>query len=110
VNPIALQKTGRFAEMYMALWLGRLLGDDFVPVQNWISSNRPYLFADLGTANLNDAAGFDFVFLDNRRLLDAPRAEGEIVIPRRVHLEVKGCSGPYDGSFFHVCKRNYQAR
>jgi hypothetical protein len=100
VDPIALQRTGRVAEIFTALWLDRLLGDDFVPAQNWISSNRPYLFADLGRANLNDAAGFDFVFLDNRRLLDAARAEGEIEIPRRVHLEVKGCRGSYDGSFF----------
>jgi hypothetical protein len=100
VNPIELQRTGRFAEIYMALWLEQLLGDEFVPIQNWVSSNRPYLFADLGTANLNDAAGFDFVFLDNRRLLDAPLAAGEIVVPRLMHLEVKGCVGPYNGSFF----------
>jgi hypothetical protein len=100
MNPIIEQRTGRFAEIYMALWLEQLLGDDFVPLQNWVSPNRVSLFADLGKTNLDDAAGFDFVFLDTRRLLDAPLAPGEIVVPRRVHLEVKGCYGSYSGTFF----------
>jgi len=100
MNPIIEQRTGRFAEIYMALWLEQLLGDDFVPLQNWVSPNRVSLFADLGKTNLDDAAGFDFVFLDTRRLLDAPLAPGEIVVPRRVHLEVKGCYGSYSGAFF----------
>jgi hypothetical protein len=105
------QKTvGNVAEFVVFKLLQKTYPGTFT-VTNWVSSARLEYFPEM-SRNLDDAAGYDFVFEDVERKFMSEKFLGLVTATKKkfCYMEVKGCSAAWDGTFHMSANERWQAK
>jgi len=87
------KRVGDCAEHFVHLFLRQEYGAAYNPGEHWISSTRLRVLPTYGTRNIDDSMGYDFVLDDIKQLFSCSENRN-----MRCHIEVKGCSGKWDGT------------
>jgi hypothetical protein len=90
---------GNRAEFFFNTYLKTKFGDSYNELLHWKSpQGRKYYLND--NAGCDDSLGYDFVVEDHLKLFSDKKPKQIQIRCKTCFIEVKGCSGAWDGTFF----------
>jgi len=104
VNTELQKAIGIRAEYFFCCYLKSLYGESFNEFENWLSSAKLKVFT-IGSF-CDDSLGYDFEINDHKQIFATKQSRNSVRV-KKCFIEVKGCSGAWDGTF-HVTKNELE--